>query len=504
MSYVVAAPELMLAAGRNLSVIDSSLREVAAAAAGPTTGLATAAADEVSTAISELFGGFGQEFQVASARAAAFHADFVRLVNGGAASYLDADVAAAAAVAPPGGAYQQLFTNTAANLQALGGAWSADPFPFLRQVAANQQRYAQLVATDIANLPATLPQLPAAIEAAGRDMFSFNAATGAQQFIAVQAGFAQTFFTSAVNGSFGLITGLPNFASGLGVATQTLLTGNFTGAVSDFGRAGLGLLVTGVDPGQIVIGGSGLSVTLTPLNAAIDLTAGLSPRILGPLGDLFTILSIPGQEAQYLTDLMPPSIPRQLAQNFTNVLNTLTVPSISAFGTLDATLAPTPSATASLSTFFGLPLVATYAAAGAPLATLNAVANSAETFGQALTTGNYLGAAATLFDAPAAALNGFLNGDLPIDTIINVPVPNIGTIGIVLHLPSDGLLVPPHPVTATVNVPDIPVGALGVTLATIPGTSTPVTIAGTPFSGLLPILVNYVPQQLALAITPAA
>ena len=32
------------------------------------------------------------------------------------------------------------------------------------------------------------------------------------------------------------------------------------------------------------------------------------PKLLGPLGDLFTIMDIPGQGAQYLTDLTSPCL----------------------------------------------------------------------------------------------------------------------------------------------------------------------------------------------------
>lgn len=493
MSYLVTTPDWVTAAAEDLAGLGSSLQEVATAASAPTTGIATAAADEVSAAVAQLFGGFGEEFQAVSAQVSAYHADFARLLNSSAAGYASAEIAnagtvlASAATIVPGGAYGQLVTNTATNLQALGGAWAANPFPFFRQFLANQAGYAQQIATAIANIPANLPNLPAAIEAAIGQALSFNAAYYAQQFITTQIGFAQTFVTSAINGFSGLAAGLPTYVSGLQVAAQTLLTGNFTGAVSDFGRATLGLLVTGVETGPV-------TTTVDLLN--LTFTATVNPTILGPLGDFFTIMNLPGQEAQYLTNLMPPSLPRQISQNFTNVLNTLTVPSISAEADLNIL-----AGTGTLEAFFGLPLVATYAAAGAPLATLNAIATSAETFGQQIAAGNYLGATSTLFDAPAVALNGFLNGNLPIDTTINVPTgsvdPNLfpTNVAIVLHLPSDGLLVPPHPATATVNVPP--------SLLTPGGLSLPVTIFGTPFSGLLPLLVNYTPQQLALAIRPA-
>src|SRR6202007_1911977 len=92
-SFSIAAPDLFQGAAQNLAGIRASLAEAAAAVAGPTTGVVPAAADEVSAAISALFGNFGQEFQLLSAQAQAFHTQFVGLMNASAGSYLSAEVA---------------------------------------------------------------------------------------------------------------------------------------------------------------------------------------------------------------------------------------------------------------------------------------------------------------------------------------------------------------------------------------------------------------------------
>lgn len=545
MSFVVTTPEILTAAAGNLAGIGSTLAEATAAAAGPTTEIAAAAADEVSIAISQLFGTYAQEFQAVSAQAATFHDEFLRLLNGGAAAYLSTEIASAeqnlvnvtggasglttggaasllserigsgaqavsqamagtpglqelqtalrsglwtpgaAAAAAPGGAYQQLFVNTVTNLEALGSAWAAHPFPFLSQFIANQQGYWQQIATALAraieNFPAELANVPSAVQAAIEQLLAFPAAYYLQQFIATQIGFAQTFATTLNHGITSLVGGLPAFGSELQVAFQAALAGDYDTAVADLGKAYANLLVTGVDTGNVTISVVGTSVNATA-----------KPVLLGPLGDLFTIMNLPGQEAQYLTNLMPPSIPRQMSQNFTNVLNTLTLPSISAVLSIPV-LNPTAG---TLSAFFGLPLVLTYAAAGAPYSTLYALANSAETFQQALVAGNFVGALGALNDAPAFALDGFLNArnvlNLPIQVPTGFQAPLPPNITITLHLPFDGILVPPHPVTATVD-PHLP----GVT-------PFDVTVFGTPFSGMVPLLVNYIPQQLAKAITPAA
>jgi hypothetical protein len=81
--------------------------------------------------------------------------------------------------------------------------------------------------------------------------------------------------------------------------------------------------------------------------------------------------------------------------------------------------------------------------------------------------------------------------DLTVPVPINVPPFINTTVPIVLHLPFDGILVPPHPVTATIDLSGI-----------LPNTQIPVTIFGTPFMGLVPLMVDYLPQQLAAAITP--
>ncbi|WP_156452675.1 PE family protein, partial [Mycobacterium gordonae] len=93
MSYLVATPDLVTAAADNLSGIRTALGAAASAAAGPTTGLAVAAGDEISAAISQLFGSYGEQFQALNRQATAFHAEFVSLLNGGAAAYAAAEAA---------------------------------------------------------------------------------------------------------------------------------------------------------------------------------------------------------------------------------------------------------------------------------------------------------------------------------------------------------------------------------------------------------------------------
>jgi hypothetical protein len=93
MSFVIAAPELVSAAATDLENLRSTISAANSAAAGSTTALLPAAEDEVSAAIAALFGAHGTAFQALSAQAAAFHEEFVRVLNAGAGAYLSTELA---------------------------------------------------------------------------------------------------------------------------------------------------------------------------------------------------------------------------------------------------------------------------------------------------------------------------------------------------------------------------------------------------------------------------
>ena len=95
MSVLAVAPELMTAAAADLESIGSAVNAAHQAAAVPTTGLAAAAADEVSAATAALFTKYGQDFQALSAHASEFHQQFVRALSSGSGSYLAAEAAGA-------------------------------------------------------------------------------------------------------------------------------------------------------------------------------------------------------------------------------------------------------------------------------------------------------------------------------------------------------------------------------------------------------------------------
>lgn len=91
MSFVNAEPAALAAAASDVAGIGSSISAANAAAVARTTNLVAAAQDEVSTAITALFGTHAQEFQALSGEAAAFHDQFVETLSGAADSYVGAE-----------------------------------------------------------------------------------------------------------------------------------------------------------------------------------------------------------------------------------------------------------------------------------------------------------------------------------------------------------------------------------------------------------------------------
>jgi hypothetical protein len=175
--------------------------------------------------------------------------------------------------------------------------------------------------------------------------------------------------------------------------------------------------------------------------------------------------------AQNFTNLLPAgSIPAQIAQNFTRVLDAVTD-----FGT---------TITGSLVINFGLPLQLVFDSIGAPINALSALNSSSVSFVGALQAGNASAAAAALLDAPAYVANGFLNGQTLIAlpdltthiTFLGAPFGDLTTSA---ELPVGGLLTPLSPVVLN------PGGA----------------ISGTQIGGLIPGLLSF-GSQLAAVITP--
>ena len=97
MSFVTTQPEMLAAAVAHLQSIGSAMSVQNAAAAGPTTGLSPAAADEVSALTAAQFVAHAQLYQAVSQQAAAIHEMFVNTLGTSAGSYAATEAANAAA-----------------------------------------------------------------------------------------------------------------------------------------------------------------------------------------------------------------------------------------------------------------------------------------------------------------------------------------------------------------------------------------------------------------------
>ncbi|OBK22169.1 PE family protein [Mycobacterium asiaticum] len=95
MSFLLAEPEIMAAAATNVEGIGSALKAASAAAAGPTSRVLAAAGDEISAAIANLFGAYGDEFQLLHAQLATFQSEFQQSLAAAASTYANAEAAIA-------------------------------------------------------------------------------------------------------------------------------------------------------------------------------------------------------------------------------------------------------------------------------------------------------------------------------------------------------------------------------------------------------------------------
>src|SRR5271163_2420808 len=91
MSFVTTAPAAISAAATQLEGVGTSFATESAGAAGSTTAVAPAAADEVSILQSGVFSTYGQLYQTVSAQAQAVHQQFVNTLQQSSGSYQETE-----------------------------------------------------------------------------------------------------------------------------------------------------------------------------------------------------------------------------------------------------------------------------------------------------------------------------------------------------------------------------------------------------------------------------
>lgn len=98
MSFVSAQPSFVESVARDLAGVRSTLSTATTTAAGPTVSVLAAARDEISQAIANAFGSYGQQFQSLTTQATGFHDHFTGLLRTGAFQYATAETANASQV----------------------------------------------------------------------------------------------------------------------------------------------------------------------------------------------------------------------------------------------------------------------------------------------------------------------------------------------------------------------------------------------------------------------
>jgi hypothetical protein len=101
MAYVLTQPQVMATAAADVAAIGTTLNDATVAAAGRTTGVVAAAADEVSAAVATLFSAYAQGWQALIGRAAVFHSEFAQALAAAGNAYANAEAASLAALAAP-------------------------------------------------------------------------------------------------------------------------------------------------------------------------------------------------------------------------------------------------------------------------------------------------------------------------------------------------------------------------------------------------------------------
>jgi len=556
MSFVIATPDLVESAAQNLAGIRSSLAEAAATAAGPTTGIAVAAQDEVSIAISSMFGNFGQEFQALSAQAQAFHEQFVGLLNAGAGAYLSTEAANAGqgllgggvlgsvgqnlggAFAGGGTAIGQFAGNIGSGLN--GAATALQNGSFGALVSAQIQVDAQAISAGVAGAPAAAPTVIQGINefwagvAAPYQALAANTQTNLQaigstiaanpfpvlnQLSINQQGYAQTFFNGvaldlqgfpanvpaniqlAIQGASTFNPGalLQQFINGQIATGQTIST-SLQNAAGDF-SAGLPTLSAGVQTAfQDLLAGN-------PVGAYGDLNQALVNTFLPS----FAATQVPGGTVfgnflitpkGVLGDLGPVlNIPGQMAQNFVTLLPP---------GSIPAQMAQNAANVVSGLTNFNTQLdILTVDLVGPSTATLSFGAPVQLIFGLLGAPGNALSALNSTGVAFAGAVQAG-NASAAAAAILDAPafITNGFLNGsTVVTLPPTALSILGLPTVSTVS---LPLGGLLTPLSFPSAVSNvddgvfilPVDIVGgTPVGGLIPTMLS-IDSQLAAAITP--
>ena len=460
MSLLSLIPDSVVSASGNLESLGSALRSANAAAASQTSAIAAAAADEVSAAITALFGTHAQEFQTLSAEAAAFHEGFIKLLNGGAAQYVSTEIANARqtlANPPMGTGHAPVAAaNSAAAVVHTARNFNFGPLEL--------------------SLSQTTASLPGGgSRQGGNALVALNLPFGRVGLGSVGGWVTQTANASSAVGYLGSTPFGPLELS-LGGTNVPLAGGGFRGTAhasvslsTPLGNLGL------FGPLALSASGSPLSFTNNVFQGSWSANATLSTPV-GPVGLL----------SAAATANIPANGPVLLAAHGT-------VPGI---GHLELAVRGTSSSGMSGSTlqFTGATLsapaaISLLAANAGPLVTGGAaIVNNTTEVIAALSHGNLAGAASLYFTSPLSFADAVLFGQ----ETIAIPIgsgPNVGSVDI----PFGGVFAPLRPISVTVPTSTY-TDPSTATVLTLEGSK--FTVHGTEFGGIVPTFLNLLAHSL--------
>ena len=267
MSLLSLAPDIVAGASENLADLGSALRSAHAAAATQTTSIAAPAADEVSAAITALFGTHAQGFQAASAKAAAFHDDFVSLLNRGAGQYVGTEAANSTNFSGSFGPFSYSFSESATG--ANGNVTLNTPFhPSLSFSATATSSGAALNATGTFKTPlGTVNWLTANGSATTSADGGFSASLSAHTPFAPSESFSVTGTPVSTDGEVGeVLKATGSFNTPLGPVDFLTASGKATLATDGAFSAS----ISAHTPGS----SEGLSLTGTVASGTPEITGG--------------------------------------------------------------------------------------------------------------------------------------------------------------------------------------------------------------------------------------
>lgn len=448
MSLLSLIPESVAAASENLESLGSALSSANAAAASQTSAILAPAADEVSAAITALFGTHAQEFQTLSAEAATFHEGFVKLLNGGAAQYVSTETANARQTAVAA-------ANSATAPVHIGRNFSVGPFELL-----------------LSQTTATLPG--GGSLQGGNVLLALNTPLGRAGLFSIGGSVTQT---PTANSGVGYVsTPLGPLQVSLGGTSVPLADGGFHGTAvatvslsTALGRVGL-------------FGPLELSATGSPLTFNNNVFSGAwsaNGTITTPAGPV-------GLFSAGATANIPTSGPVLLAAHgtapglghldFALRGNTVTGSGGSTLTFTGATLSLPPA----------LSLLA--AQLGPVVIGGGAIVNNTTEVIAALSHGNLAGAASLYFSSPVSFANAVLFGQ----ETITIPLGS-GTGAGGVEIPVGGVFAPLRPISVTVPTSTYTDTTTNTTL-TVEGSK--FTVHGTEFGGVVPTFLNSLVSSL--------